>query len=60
MRTINAPEARQIAAERVRQIEQEAGCKLELLDLSTAQVKQGWVFFYNSADFIRTGNTSEA
>jgi hypothetical protein len=60
MRTINAPEARQIAAERVCEIEQEAGCKLELLDLSTVQVKQGWVFFYNSSDFIRTGNTSDA
>jgi hypothetical protein len=57
---VNASEARQIAAERVREIERDAGCKLELLDLSTVQVKQGWVFFYNSAEFIRTGNASDA
>ena len=60
MRTINANEARQIAAGRMREIEQEAGCKLELLEHSTVQVKQGWVFFYNSAEFIQTGNTSDA
>ena len=60
MDTIKASEARQIASERVREIEREAGCKLELLDLSTVQVKQGWVFFYNSADFIRTRNPSDA
>lgn len=60
MGMIDASEARQIAAERVREIEQEAGYKLELLHLSTVQVKQGWIFFYNSADFIRTGNASDA
>jgi hypothetical protein len=60
MHTISKSEATEIAAARVCRLEQEAGCKLELLDLSTVQVKEGWVFFYNSADFIRTGNTSDA
>jgi hypothetical protein len=58
--TINASKARQIAHERVQEIEREAGCQLELLDVSTVQVKQGWVFFYNSADFIRTGSSADA
>ena len=60
MRTIDASEALDIAARRLSELEHEAGCRLELVPQSTQQIEQGWVFFYNSADFIRTGNMSDA
>lgn len=60
MTEILQSEAREIAAKRVGELEQEAGCRLALLDASTVEVERGWVFFYNSTDFIQTGNPSDA
>jgi len=60
MSRIDLLQARRIALERLTELEKEAGCKLELVENLTVSVAGGWVFFYNSSDFLRTGDISDA
>ena len=49
---INA--AKEIALAHVRQLALSAGDEFDILPESTVEDTKGWVFFYNSADFVRT------
>lgn len=56
MDTINHSVAQQIAQSKVDQLASAAGDDFVLLLQETREVEQGWVFFFNSADYLRTGN----
>jgi hypothetical protein len=60
VRSIDIFDAKKVAARRLGELARDAGCELVLLDQSTVQVEQGWVFFYNFADFLSTGKASDA
>ena len=45
-----------IAEQAVAQISDGCGVKLVLLNQHTAAAPEGWVFFYQSEEFVRTGN----
>ena len=47
-----------LASERVGQIGREAGYALELLREHTIEIARGWIFFYNSSDYVRTQDPS--
>jgi hypothetical protein len=53
--TITKVEAEKIARDYVKAKEAGAGCGLVLLDESTMERDFGWVFFYNSKDYLETG-----
>lgn len=55
---INA--AREIALEHVRQLAASVGDEFDILPESTVEDPKGWVFFYNSTDFVRTRNPMDA
>ena len=54
MNTINCAAALKIARAKVDELGRMAGDAFDILTAETKEVKQGWLFFYNSADFIRT------
>jgi len=56
VKAINIEDARRIAVSKLRELQQEVECDLELIDQDTAETMLGWVFFYNSAEFLRTGD----
>lgn len=56
MLNLNREAASLLARERINQIAQAAGDQFELLSDSTREIEQGWVFFFNTADFVRTQN----
>ena len=43
-----------LARSRVNQLAQAVGDQFDLLLDQTREVEQGWVFFFNTADFVRT------
>lgn len=45
-----------LASQRLDQLAQAAGDQFEILPDFTREVEQGWVFFFNTADFVRTRN----
>ena len=49
-----------IARQRVDQLARLAGDQFEILPESTVEVEQGWVFFFNTVDFVRTRNPKTA
>jgi hypothetical protein len=51
---ITASEARDLAQRYVKALEQEAGCELELVDRFTLERPFGWMFFYQSSEYVRT------
>ena len=51
---ITASEARELALEYVKSLEPAVGCELELVDGSTLEHPVGWMFFYQSSEFLRT------
>jgi len=60
MPSLNLESALSLARERVDRFAQEAGYPCEILLNSTKEIGQGWVFFYNTTDFVRTRNPSSA
>jgi hypothetical protein len=57
---IDADEARRLAAQKVSELGRKSGDEFVLLDDATVQINRGWVFFYNSAEYIRTRNPVHA
>ena len=49
-----------LARSRVNQLAQAVGDQFDLLLDQTREVEQGWVFFFNTADFVRTRNPMSA
>lgn len=49
-----------LAHKRVEDLAQAAGDEFEILRELTVEVQQGWIFFYNTADFVRTNNFSSS
>lgn len=47
-----------LACQRIDQLAEAVGEHLEILSEATMETEQGWVFFYNTADFVRTRNPS--
>jgi hypothetical protein len=56
MTTINAATAMRLAQETIAQLALSANDQFEILVDETREVEQGWVYFFNTADFIRTRN----
>ncbi|USX27841.1 YrhB family protein [Oxalobacteraceae bacterium OTU3CINTB1] len=54
MNTLNCAAALKIARAKVDELGRMAGEAFDILTAETKELKQGWLFFYNSADFIRT------
>lgn len=49
-----------LARKRIDQLAQAAGDQFEILSDSTREIHQGWVFFYNTVDFVRNRNPAAA
>lgn len=45
-----------LARSRIDQLAQIVGDQFEILPDQTKEIEQGWVFFFNTADFVRTRN----
>ena len=60
MSVINRESAIALARERINQLAQAAGDEFEILSDSTREIEGGWVFFFNTADFVRTGSPTSA
>jgi Immunity protein 35 len=60
MPSLNRESAIALARQRIDQLAQAAGDQFEILSDSTREIEQGWVFFFNTADFVRTRNPSSA
>lgn len=56
MPAITAADAFGLAQERLTQLARSANEQFEFLVDETREVEQGWVFFFNSVDFVRTRN----
>ncbi|MEO5934166.1 MAG: YrhB domain-containing protein [Duganella sp.] len=54
MDTLNQAAAINIARAKVDELGRMAGDAFDIVTAETQEVKQGWLFFYNSVDFIRT------
>lgn len=55
MPSLNRETAISLARERIDRL-QAAGDQFEILFDSTMEFEQGWLFFFNTADFVRTRN----
>jgi hypothetical protein len=60
MPNINRESAITLARDKIDQLAQTAGDQFEILPDSTMDIQQGWVFFFNTADFVRTGAPASA
>jgi hypothetical protein len=56
MPAINAAMAMNLARETIAQLALSVGDQFDILLDETREVEQGWVFFFNTADFVRTRN----
>ena len=54
MDTLNRAAALKIARAKVDELGRMAGDEFDIVTAETKEVKQGWLFFYNSTDFVRT------
>lgn len=60
MPSLNRESATALARDKIGQIALTVGDQLEILSDSTKEIEQGWVFFFNTADFVRTGDPASA
>lgn len=60
MSGLNRDSALALARERIDQLAQAVGDEFEILSDSTREIEQGWVFFFNTADYVRTRNPTAA
>ena len=56
MDKLNCAAALKIARAKVDELGRMAGDAFDIVTAETKEVTRGWLFFYNSADFIRTRN----
>jgi hypothetical protein len=56
MKHLTHAAASEVAQAKVGELSLEAGEQFELLRGRTVETERGWVFFYNTAEFVRTGN----
>ena len=54
---INFEQAKIIALSKLKEIENEAKTRLAFLENDTLSFDYGWVFFYQSEEFVKTGDT---
>lgn len=54
MSSLDRESAISLARDRVDQLAQVAGDQFEILSDCTKEIDQGWLFFFNTADFVRT------
>lgn len=60
MADVNLETALALARERIDQLALAVGDEFEILSDSTREIEQGWVFFFNTADYVRTRNPTAA
>ncbi|WP_158568737.1 MULTISPECIES: YrhB domain-containing protein [unclassified Duganella] len=60
MSSISDSNALKVAEAKVHELGAASGDEFEILHAETREVEQGWVFFYNSADFVQTRNPLSA
>ncbi|MFS2004834.1 YrhB domain-containing protein [Duganella sp. CT11-25] len=60
MDTINHSAALKIAQAKVRELALASGDEFEILSGETREMEQGWVFFFNSSDYVRTQDSMSA
>lgn len=60
MPTLNRDSASTLARERIDRLAQAVGEEFEILWDATREIEQGWVFFFNTADYVRTRNPTAA
>ena len=60
MAQLDQAAATQLALQTLDEIAKRAGIDLQLLTERTREVEAGWVFFFNSSEFLRTRNPSQA
>jgi hypothetical protein len=58
MPVVHLVDAEQLVLARLREYEQSAGMPLAIRQGDTREYKDGWLFFYNTEDFHKTGNLS--
>lgn len=58
--TINRDTATALAREQIERLQCDAGCALSMQPELTTDTANGWVFFYNSEEFISTRVPSTA
>lgn len=52
-------EAREIALRYLKPMERCSGCALVILDSETVEKSFGWIFFYQSGRYLKSGNISD-
>jgi hypothetical protein len=57
---MNLLKAKSLAADVVRSFGEEAGLELMINDDQTIEGELGWLFFYNTTDYIRYGRAGDA
>ena len=60
MYKITKANATEIAFKKIGQLAFASGDQFEILVNETREVNRGWVFFYNTADYVRTRNPMHA
>ncbi len=60
MHSLDIESAEAIARQRVDQLAKAVGDRFEILSSRTQVVDAGWVFFFNTSDFVRTGDIASA
>lgn len=60
MPCVNHEFAFALARQRIDQLALAANDQFEILSDATREIEQGWVFFFNTADFVRTRNPTSA
>jgi len=60
MPTLDVSSATELASAKVDELARSAGDRFEILTERTQEIDAGWVFFFNTADFVRTRNPASA
>ncbi|MBL0419250.1 hypothetical protein JI739_02710 [Ramlibacter sp. AW1] len=60
MHSLNRESAIALARKRINSLADAVGDQFEILPDSTREIDQGWVIFFNTADFVRTQNPASA
>ena len=56
---INFDQAKTVALNKLKEIETKSNIKVALLEADSISFEYGWVFFYQSEEFVRTGDESK-
>lgn len=60
MQTFNTESAYLLAHTRIEELAQAAGDEFEILRHLTVEIELGWIFFYNTTEFVRTKNLTSS